>query len=263
MEFLSFVASLTRKRPLVSRLLANVRDIPAFGETDVVRGRIAVVIETGDPTDPTSPADIQGSTGIGLTDGISVVYAPAIILSVENGNEVNFKMVVDSQPLRDALALTTDDYIPAFFEARIQKDDQEELLLREAVIITKAASPGGATIVFPLSFLELTDTPDSYSGFAGFAVVVNASENALTFVPQGTGGGGNIGIYGETPNGAIDGLNRNYYTNNNYMAGTLSIFLNGLRQRTAADYAVLGQNGFQMNLAPFMGDTLSVDYIPQ
>ena len=47
---------------------------------------------------------------------------------------------------------------------------------------------GGAT-----AYLDLTDTPGSYVGFAGMAAVVNTSENGLTFQEIGAGGGTAMG----------------------------------------------------------------------
>jgi hypothetical protein len=296
------------------------------------------------------------------------------------GNLINFSMVVDSQPLRDAMAATADDYIPAFFEVRATTNGQDELLLREAVIITKAASTGGAIIVMPTSFLALTDTPDSYAGYAGQVVVVKATEDGLTFAPEGGGaavqgvwlyksvntmadpgsgalrtnttalatatqiaisqftnnnfdrssaimalqvgdelliqdtnntnvwaqynvtslpvnnvtwfqigvsfvsggtgtnpsnndplnitfpatsggGGGAAEVIGETPTGVIDGSNRLYYTANVFRSNTLMVYLNGLRLRQSADYAINSGDSFMMGYAPLAGDSLNVDYL--
>jgi hypothetical protein len=66
-------------------------------------------------------------------------------------------------------------------------------------------------------------------------------------------------VLGETPAGAIDGVNRTYTTANPYIA--LAVFLNGLRLRHSNDYTETGNQSFQLLSAPLSGDSLSIDYI--
>jgi hypothetical protein len=66
-------------------------------------------------------------------------------------------------------------------------------------------------------------------------------------------------VWGETPAGAIDGVNRTYTTTNPYIA--LGVYLNGLRLRHSDDYVETGNQSFQLLNAPLSGDSLSIDYI--
>jgi hypothetical protein len=149
MDFLSIVASITKKRPIASNTLTELAELPPFGHSDSIAGTIKVVTETNDPTGPTQPITLDSSSGVALTDGAGVVYANGIIVGIQNNNEIHFTMVVESQALIDALALTTNDYINAFFEARGRYQGQDMLILREPVAIMKAASSSGALAQAP------------------------------------------------------------------------------------------------------------------
>jgi len=144
----SIVASITSKHPLVSDLIANPVALPPFFFADAFQGAIEVVTETDNPSAPTAALPIDASTGVVLSDGISVIYANAVIIGIVNSNVISFTMTVSSQALLDALDATTEDYINAFFEARISitAGGQNELLLREPCLIMKSSSIGGAII---------------------------------------------------------------------------------------------------------------------
>jgi hypothetical protein len=142
MEFLSLVASTTKRRPIVSEEVTSVAEMPAFANTDALQGKITVVAETSDPTAPTAAVPINTSSGIALTDGNGVVYAAAGILGVLNSNELNFTMMVQSDALLSALALSGRDYVDAFFEVRVTQGAQDLLLLKEPVIIEQVTALG-------------------------------------------------------------------------------------------------------------------------
>lgn len=61
--------------------------------------------------------------------------------------------------------------------------------------------------------------------------------------------------------GAIDGVNDTYTTSQDYQAGTLMIFYNGIRLAITTDYVELSANSFQLTFIPDVGDVLVVDYI--
>jgi hypothetical protein len=67
--------------------------------------------------------------------------------------------------------------------------------------------------------------------------------------------------WGETPAGAIDGINKDYTSANAYRSGMLAVYLNGLRQRRSADYSESGTSAFQFVTAPLPGDSISIDYV--
>jgi hypothetical protein len=68
-------------------------------------------------------------------------------------------------------------------------------------------------------------------------------------------------IWGETPSGTIDGINKNYTSAYVYSANQLAVFLNGVRQRRTGDYTETGNQSFSFVSAPLLGDSVSIDYI--
>jgi hypothetical protein len=78
----------------------------------------------------------------------------------------------------------------------------------------------------------------------------------------GTGTGGSVlQVWGETPGGLIDGVNRNFTSLHLYSPTLLAVYLNGIRQRRASDYTETGSQSFQFVTAPLPGDSLSIDYV--
>ena len=82
--------------------------------------------------------------------------------------------------------------------------------------------------------------------------------------PQGPpgSGGGSAGVIGEVPSGAINGTNKDFVTAVNFATNSLSVFLNGVRQKLTSDYTITGLKNFQLITAPIVGDILQVDYAP-
>lgn len=68
-------------------------------------------------------------------------------------------------------------------------------------------------------------------------------------------------VVGEVPSGAVDGVNKNFVTALNVKTNSLAVFVNGLRQKQTLDYTVTGANTFQFNVAPALGDLVTVDYV--
>ena len=140
MEFLSLIASLTQRATVVSEQILDKELVPPFALGDVLDGKIAVVSETSDPTQPTEDVPLDSSGGVALTDGAGIVYAAATNVTIQNINEITFTLVVDSVALQQALALSSEDAIPVFLEARGTIGAQDTLILREPTIITKTAT---------------------------------------------------------------------------------------------------------------------------
>jgi hypothetical protein len=78
--------------------------------------------------------------------------------------------------------------------------------------------------------------------------------------PQGPSGLGTY-VVGETPSGAIDGVNQSFTTAHNFASNQLWVWLNGLRMKLTTDYTITGANSFHFVTAPQTGDTLVVDYL--
>lgn len=60
----------------------------------------------------------------------------------------------------------------------------------------------------------------------------------------------------------IDGLTDSFTTSFNYVAGTLKVYVGGLRQSPGGslDYTETGANSFELNYTPFSGEKMIVDY---
>lgn len=69
---------------------------------------------------------------------------------------------------------------------------------------------------------------------------------------------GGLEIVGETPSGVINGANRAFQTAFRIRAGSLRVFLNGVR--VAAEDYVANMNEVLFDAAPRSGDELTFDY---
>jgi hypothetical protein len=77
---------------------------------------------------------------------------------------------------------------------------------------------------------------------------------------SGGGGGGGTVVVGESPNGAINGINVTFALANAPLAGTLALYQDGARlMGTGSDYSLTG-NIIMFVVAPLTGDTLLADY---
>ncbi|MFA6158993.1 MAG: hypothetical protein WC763_05240 [Candidatus Paceibacterota bacterium] len=68
-----------------------------------------------------------------------------------------------------------------------------------------------------------------------------------------------MNIFGETPSGAVDGLNAAFVLANTPTAGTVSVYLNGARQAITTDYTFAGAT-ITFVSAPLVGSILLADY---
>lgn len=64
----------------------------------------------------------------------------------------------------------------------------------------------------------------------------------------------------ETPTGIIDGINKVFTTTFDIHAGDLKVFLNGLKEKYVA---ITGDKEFTFEEAPFVGDTVEVEYVKE
>lgn len=74
--------------------------------------------------------------------------------------------------------------------------------------------------------------------------------------------GSNSLISDETPTGTINGTNKVFTTNSAYIAGSLKVFINGLKQKTGTHFAETTPTSgtFTMDDAPITGDIITVEY---
>jgi hypothetical protein len=61
--------------------------------------------------------------------------------------------------------------------------------------------------------------------------------------------------------GATDSVNLIFTTSHTYQAGTIAVYLNGLRQLPGIDYTETSTTTFSMIAAPYPGDVLFVEYL--
>jgi hypothetical protein len=92
-------------------------------------------------------------------------------------------------------------------------------------------------------------------GTLGSTAVTYVQDTAGTLSPTNF-------VFEETPSGSINGSNTTFTLANTPTSGTLSLYLNGVRQKSGAgnDYT-LSTNTITMTTAPISGDVLIADYM--
>lgn len=73
----------------------------------------------------------------------------------------------------------------------------------------------------------------------------------------------NVYVTGETPSGAVNGVNQVYTTAYNFKPNTVRLFLNGLRQLPNIDYLETGSNEITFDQSPLVNDIILMDYIKE
>lgn len=68
-------------------------------------------------------------------------------------------------------------------------------------------------------------------------------------------------VIGEVPTGLINGSNATFTTANPFVAGTVEVFVNGLRQTIIVDFNTSGNNTIQLIFSPLTGEVITVNYI--
>jgi hypothetical protein len=72
--------------------------------------------------------------------------------------------------------------------------------------------------------------------------------------------GGGTGVVGEVPSGLINGTNTTFTISQTFVAASLAVYLNGLRQRPTTDFTIADSTHFTLTSAPLAGDSLLADY---
>ncbi len=91
--------------------------------------------------------------------------------------------------------------------------------------------------------------------YTNATIMVDAA-GRVTAAASGTASGSEI--YGETPGGAANGTNTTFTTSNTPLAGTLRLYLNGVRLLNSQ--WTLAGTSVTLTTAPQPGDVLAVDY---
>ena len=101
-----------------------------------------------------------------------------------------------------------------------------------------------------------TQTLESGARTSVWRSVVNA---AIAVLDNLRGLIGDGPVYGETPTGAVDGVNDDFTTANSYVSGSLRVYGNGYRF-PASQIAEVDDETFTITPAPGAGAVLIVDY---
>lgn len=67
--------------------------------------------------------------------------------------------------------------------------------------------------------------------------------------------------FNETPGGVVDGVNQTFTTSLQYTAGTLMVYLDGLRMERGVDWFEVNSTTFQFTFVPVIGSRPYVDYV--
>lgn len=99
--------------------------------------------------------------------------------------------------------------------------------------------------------LVIEDSADSF----------NKKRVKISNLPSGTGSG-HTHVYNEDHSADCDDVETVFYADDPFVAGTLAVFLNGLRQTKDVDYSeTWASTGAEFVVAPHTGDELIFDYI--
>jgi hypothetical protein len=97
-------------------------------------------------------------------------------------------------------------------------------------------------------------------------IATNSTETVLVVAIPGIQGprgypGTGARIYAELPDGAQDGTNTVFILAHQYQPGSVSVFVNGLREFPGMGYIESGPAQITMSYPPLSDDTISVDYL--
>lgn len=187
------------------------------------------------------------------------------------GNGLVSTLVADLSPTADNCTLaSTANWPPtgvATIQKRIAKDvDGETLLLPVgAPEIISFETSGGNNLVNMLRGQQGTTPAQHDAGdyvevriTAGhhqtLATAVLALENYLFALP------GKF-IVGETPTGAVNGINAAFTSEFDFVPESVVVLVNGVAQRRVTDFNTSGTRNITLTDAPTIGDALRINYI--
>jgi hypothetical protein len=125
--------------------------------------------------DPVTLQPVPGSAAEIIFQNIS----ESAYIEIMNPNQINLSFALDAiRSTWDETSLTT--MIQSLgTNVGVDHVDCAVCTVTQVPYIWSCGAPGGE------SFLDLTDTPDTYAGAAGYVVVVNNTETGLVFEPVG------------------------------------------------------------------------------
>lgn len=117
---------------------------------------------------------------------------------------------------------------------------------------------GAITLDLVVDDTDAMDVEVSAEPEPGVALMLVPGEQGIPG-PQGLPGTG-VPIIGEVPTGAVDNVNTVFTTANTYRLGSLSAYLDGIRQR---HFTETNTTTVTFESAPWIGAEVLVDYIIQ
>lgn len=128
-------------------------------------------------------------------------------------------------------------------------------------LVAQKGAQGDPGVPGVLTFLALSDTPDTFVSHGGKQVRVNSGATALEFVAATLD---HRHVWNEVPAGSLNGSNRNFtLAESPVPPASVLLFLNGLLQREGADndFVLTGTAiAFHVLNVPQVGDNLLVSY---
>lgn len=96
-------------------------------------------------------------------------------------------------------------------------------------------------------------------------VAIESSEPAITVsISAGIGPPGLSGdntVFGETPNGTVNGSNATFTVDFNFAPDSVEVFVNGILQTLVTDYVLSGLVTIIFGVSPEVGDSIKVRYV--
>ena len=102
-------------------------------------------------------------------------------------------------------------------------------------------------------------TANPLSGGDFFEVMQGGVNKKVTGAGISTLIGASGFVDGETPSGAVNDVNTVYTLANTPVAGSVKVYLNGVRMKVTEDYTISGTT-LTFSTAPATGDNILVDY---
>lgn len=150
-----------------------------------------------------------------------------------------------------------------FVDAQAQLNGKQAFHANLAALAALAGSAD--TVPFFTGPTNLDLTPLTNFARTLIAATTAAAARAVLGVSAGGGGGGGSGyarVYGETPAGAVNGSNVTFTAAEEFVPGSVAVFVNGLRQKPTTHYTTPTGTTVVFADAPLTGDLLLIDYDP-
>ncbi len=133
------------------------------------------------------------------------------------------------------------------------------MIYRWAVAIANAHNSDGVSSTVSVQDEGIAKGAAGTFNFVGAGVTAAVSGGVATVTIPGGGGSAVTFVDGETPSGAVNGSNQTFTLAATPTAGSVHLYLNGVRLRAGTDFTISGAT-ITMVAAPQTGDWLHADY---